>query len=274
MCAALSSYARACAAKGVMLWGWREHVCSEYRAAAGLPVPAVPPWQLRGEGWEVTSQGPVANQSGPLCLHRGAWNPSAQKAGHEARVWPRWARGDCSAGPSAGRVSRPDTGLGAGLQGGGAGGCPASCGPLPSADKDLDSCPKSQVFLYNLTACQQTCRSLSESDTHCLQGFAPVDGCGCPDHMYLDEKGRCVPLAKCSCYYRGLYLEAGEVVLRQEERWWVSWGGGGCAPSARGAHPLPAHPMEPLGPAHPTSPSQRLPEREAELHTGQADRPG
>uniref|UniRef100_A0AC11C7M3 Uncharacterized protein n=1 Tax=Ovis aries TaxID=9940 RepID=A0AC11C7M3_SHEEP len=112
MCAALSSYARACAAKGVMLWGWREHVCN----------------------------------------------------------------------------------------------------------KDLDSCPKSQVFLYNLTACQQTCRSLSESDTHCLQGFAPVDGCGCPDHMYLDEKGRCVPLAKCSCYYRGLYLEAGEVVLRQEER--------------------------------------------------------
>ncbi|KAM7226088.1 hypothetical protein CapIbe_022233 [Capra ibex] len=112
MCAALSSYARTCAAKGVMLWGWREHVCN----------------------------------------------------------------------------------------------------------KDLDSCPKSQVFLYNLTACQQTCRSLSESDTHCLQGFAPVDGCGCPDHMYLDEKGRCVPLAKCSCYYRGLYLEAGEVVLRQEER--------------------------------------------------------
>lgn len=29
MCAALSSYARACAAKGVLLWGWRERVCSE-----------------------------------------------------------------------------------------------------------------------------------------------------------------------------------------------------------------------------------------------------
>lgn len=29
MCAALSSYARACAAKGVMLWGWRERVCSK-----------------------------------------------------------------------------------------------------------------------------------------------------------------------------------------------------------------------------------------------------
>ncbi|KAF6333642.1 mucin 2, oligomeric mucus/gel-forming [Rhinolophus ferrumequinum] len=112
MCAALSSYARACATKGVMLWGWRELVCN----------------------------------------------------------------------------------------------------------KDVGSCPKSQVFLYNLTTCQQTCRSLSEPDSHCLKGFAPVDGCGCPDHTFLDEKGRCVPLAKCSCYHRGLYLEAGEVVLKQEER--------------------------------------------------------
>nr|XP_040142673.1 mucin-2 [Ictidomys tridecemlineatus] len=112
LCAALSSYARACATKGVMLWGWRERVCN----------------------------------------------------------------------------------------------------------KDVGSCPKSQIFLYNLTTCQQTCRSLSEGETHCLKGFTPVDGCGCPDHTFLDEKGRCVPLAKCSCYHRGLYLEAGDVVLRQEER--------------------------------------------------------
>nr|KAF6466520.1 mucin 2, oligomeric mucus/gel-forming [Rousettus aegyptiacus] len=112
LCAALSSYARACAAQGLTLWGWRELVCN----------------------------------------------------------------------------------------------------------KDVGSCPKSQTFLYNLTTCQQTCRSLSEPDTHCLEGFVPVDGCGCPDHTFLDEKSRCVPLAQCSCYHRGLYLEAGEVVLRQEER--------------------------------------------------------
>ncbi|XP_062054488.1 mucin-2 [Lepus europaeus] len=112
LCAALSSYAHACAAKGVMLWGWRERVCN----------------------------------------------------------------------------------------------------------KEAASCPSSQVFLYNLTTCQQTCRSLSEANSHCLEGFAPVDGCGCPDRTFLDEKGRCVPVAKCSCYHNGLYLEAGDVVLRQEER--------------------------------------------------------
>ncbi|XP_004389475.1 mucin-2 [Trichechus manatus latirostris] len=112
LCAALSSYARACAAKGIMLWGWRKHICN----------------------------------------------------------------------------------------------------------KDVDSCPSSQIFLYNLTTCQQTCRSLSEPDKHCLKGFAPVDGCGCPDHTFLDEKGRCVPQAKCSCYHHGLYLEAGDVLLQQDKR--------------------------------------------------------
>lgn len=57
MCAALSSYARACTIKGVTLWGWREHVCSECQvswARAGLQVTAVPggslPWPSRVEG--------------------------------------------------------------------------------------------------------------------------------------------------------------------------------------------------------------------------------
>lgn len=94
MCAALSSYARACAAKGVMLWGWREHVCSESQAPAGLPVPAVPPWQSSGEGMGVTSQGPVANQPGPLLAWRSLESLSP-KGG---------ARGPCAAGMRPGRL--------------------------------------------------------------------------------------------------------------------------------------------------------------------------
>lgn len=45
LCAALSSYARACAAKGVTLRGWRENVCSECR-----PLPAS--W-ARGPGFSM-----------------------------------------------------------------------------------------------------------------------------------------------------------------------------------------------------------------------------
>lgn len=123
-------------------------------------------------------------------------------------------------GTVSGRCPRGPRGRGRGSGAAcGAGAVPPLLTPPPPADKDVGSCPTSQIFLYNLTTCQPTCRSLSEADSHCLQGFAPVDGCGCPDHTFLDEKGRCVPLAKCSCYHRGLYLEAGEVVLRQGERW-------------------------------------------------------
>lgn len=67
LCAALSSYARACAAKGIMLWGWREHVCSECRPArcpralAGLRVTAVPRGSLP---WESAVRVGVAAQGG------------------------------------------------------------------------------------------------------------------------------------------------------------------------------------------------------------------
>ncbi|KAH0620991.1 hypothetical protein JD844_021947 [Phrynosoma platyrhinos] len=112
LCAALSSYARACAAKGVMLWGWRDNICNN----------------------------------------------------------------------------------------------------------EVSSCPATQVFRYNMNTCQQTCRSLSEGDKQCMQGFTPVDGCGCPDNTYLNEKDNCVPISKCPCYYNGKYVQAGEAVMKQEAR--------------------------------------------------------
>ncbi|XP_063173884.1 mucin-2 [Candoia aspera] len=112
LCAALSSYARACAAKGVMLWGWRYLIC----------------------------------------------------------------------------------------------------------DKEVASCPANQVFRYNLTTCQPSCRSLSDGDEYCLRGFSPVDGCGCPDNTYMNEKGICVPIVECPCHYKGLYLQPGDTVMKEGKR--------------------------------------------------------
>ncbi|XP_068115922.1 mucin-2-like [Hyperolius riggenbachi] len=111
MCAALSSYVRACAAKGIILWGWRKDIC----------------------------------------------------------------------------------------------------------DNNITSCPSSQVFLYNLTTCQPTCRSLAEGEKACASTFSPVDGCGCPDGELLNEKGLCVSMSKCSCYHRGSYLSPLQVIPMQDE---------------------------------------------------------
>ncbi|XP_075784907.1 mucin-2-like [Pelodiscus sinensis] len=85
-------------------------------------------------------------------------------------------------------------------------------------NKEVSSCPSSQVFLYNLTTCQHTCRSLADGQNQCVKGFIPVDGCGCPGNTYMDEKGKCVNISQCSCYHRGTYLEPGDVIFKQEER--------------------------------------------------------
>lgn len=65
LCAALSAYVRACAAKGVLLSGWRAGVCSE--CAAGQP-----------QGLEDTLPGPRAPAPGSEA--RGPWDP-AQEGG-------------------------------------------------------------------------------------------------------------------------------------------------------------------------------------------------
>nr|XP_013813134.1 PREDICTED: mucin-2-like [Apteryx mantelli mantelli] len=84
--------------------------------------------------------------------------------------------------------------------------------------KEVSACPENQIFLYNLTMCQQTCRSVADGEKHCLQDFIPVDGCGCPDNTYLDNQDTCVPISKCPCYFRGSYLEPGDYVTKDDER--------------------------------------------------------
>ncbi|XP_067396520.1 mucin-5AC-like [Emydura macquarii macquarii] len=106
MCAALSSYVRACAAKGIQLEGWRTDVCSKYTT----------------------------------------------------------------------------------------------------------SCPKSLSYSYDISSCQPTCRSLSETDVTCDIRFIPVDGCTCKEGTYMDEYGKCVPASKCPCYYKGSPIPSGEAV--------------------------------------------------------------
>ncbi|KAM8970877.1 mucin-5AC-like [Sarcophilus harrisii] len=74
------------------------------------------------------------------------------------------------------------------------------------------SCPKSLMYHYHITTCQPTCRSLSEPDVTCGIKFVPVDGCACQEGTFMDDTGKCVPLASCPCYYQGSALPNGESV--------------------------------------------------------------
>jgi hypothetical protein len=57
MCAALSSYVRACATKGIMLWGWRERICSECLPSLLYPWDRGPGRELHGLGLGALSMG-------------------------------------------------------------------------------------------------------------------------------------------------------------------------------------------------------------------------
>nr|XP_057931090.1 mucin-2-like [Doryrhamphus excisus] len=76
--------------------------------------------------------------------------------------------------------------------------------------KYTTTCPSNMVFDYDMTSCGRTCRSLSQSDLTCEVDFTPVDGCGCAEGTYLNEKGVCVAAAQCSCY-------VGDTVVRPKQ---------------------------------------------------------
>ncbi|XP_078539572.1 uncharacterized protein LOC144824329 [Lissotriton helveticus] len=78
--------------------------------------------------------------------------------------------------------------------------------------KYSEDCPTTQTYTYSAHKCQATCRSLSEPDNSCGVTILPVDGCVCPEGMYLDESSKCVEVEECSCYYQGSSMAPGEVV--------------------------------------------------------------
>ncbi|XP_053545245.1 mucin-5AC-like [Bombina bombina] len=74
------------------------------------------------------------------------------------------------------------------------------------------TCPASFTYSYLVSTCQPTCRSLSEPDSNCGIDFTPIDGCICEDGKYLDENGKCVLPALCSCYYKGTPVGPEEMI--------------------------------------------------------------
>ncbi|XP_078091543.1 uncharacterized protein LOC144507913 isoform X11 [Mustelus asterias] len=74
------------------------------------------------------------------------------------------------------------------------------------------SCPNTQVFQYNMRACNRTCRFLSGPDRPCEVQDVPVDGCGCPEGKYVNEDGTCVDRSECPCYVAGFIVQSGQPV--------------------------------------------------------------
>uniref|UniRef100_G3WX81 VWFD domain-containing protein n=1 Tax=Sarcophilus harrisii TaxID=9305 RepID=G3WX81_SARHA len=72
-------------------------------------------------------------------------------------------------------------------------------------------CQNGLVFKYDVKACNSSCQSLSERDRSCDVQDVPVDGCGCPDGMYLNSEGSCVLKTHCDCYINDEIVKPGRI---------------------------------------------------------------
>lgn len=88
-------------------------------------------------------------------------------------------------------------------------------------DKFNKSCPVGTVYSYNMTSCGRTCKSLSQTDYSCQISFTPVDGCGCAEGTYMDEKKQCVPHEKCPCYDKDTIIDAGVAHSKNGHTWYI-----------------------------------------------------
>ncbi|XP_008303776.1 mucin-2-like isoform X4 [Stegastes partitus] len=78
--------------------------------------------------------------------------------------------------------------------------------------KYTEDCPPSFVYDYKMTSCDRTCRSFSQSDPTCSVNFTQLDGCGCAEGTYLNEKGVCVLAKHCPCHVGDTIVHSGQVI--------------------------------------------------------------
>ncbi|KAI4874329.1 hypothetical protein NFI96_013957 [Prochilodus magdalenae] len=79
-------------------------------------------------------------------------------------------------------------------------------------DKFSMDCQGNMEYFYSLNSCGTTCRSLSGYDHTCQVTHTPVDGCGCADGTYRNDKSECVPASSCPCYYNNQIVAPSQVI--------------------------------------------------------------
>ncbi|XP_012507383.1 PREDICTED: mucin-5B-like [Propithecus coquereli] len=209
MCAALSSYVRACAAKGVLLRGWRDGVCAKYMSSCpksqsyAYVVDACPPsCRALSEG-DVTCGVSFVPVDGCTCAE-GTFLDDAG-ACVPARECPCYLHGSAVA---PGEVVHDSGAVCSCVSG------RLSC--LGAAPQTSTGCVAPMVYLdcSNTSAgapgaeCLRSCHSLDVDcfSTHC------VSGCVCPPGLVSDGAGGCVAEEDCPCVHNEASYRPGDTI--------------------------------------------------------------
>ncbi|XP_042740405.1 mucin-5AC [Lagopus leucura] len=207
MCAALSSYVRACAAKGILLNGWRNKVCTKYTNTCPksleytYSVDSCQPTCRSLSEPDVTCNIKFVPVDGCTCVNGTYMDESGKCV--PASSCPCYYKGMPL---STGEVIH-DNGIV----------CTCSYGKLSCiGEKPSPVCEPPMVYVdcANATAgvtgaeCQKSCQTLDMEcyKTHC------VSGCICPPNYVSDGKGGCIVAQECPCVHNGDSYRPGESI--------------------------------------------------------------
>ncbi|KYO22185.1 mucin-6 precursor [Alligator mississippiensis] len=208
MCASLSAYVRACAAKGVLLSGWRTNICSKYTTTCPKSLSysyvinsCQPTCQSLSEP-DATCNIKFVPVDGCTCVNDTYMDESGKCV--PASRCPCYYKG--SLVPS-GEVVHEDGHV-----------CTCAKGVLncigTKSPEPVCISPMVYFDCKNITAgttgaeCQKSCQTL---DMHCYSTQC-VSGCMCPSGLVSDRKGGCITQEECPCVHNEAMYKPGEQI--------------------------------------------------------------
>uniref|UniRef100_A0A803VC07 VWFD domain-containing protein n=1 Tax=Ficedula albicollis TaxID=59894 RepID=A0A803VC07_FICAL len=192
LCAALSAYVRACAAKGIQLQGWRADVCCNYSYTISSCQPTcrslsepdvtcnikfVP---VDGctcvNGTYMDENGKCVPAKECPCYYRGSPIPFGEVIHENGRLWNKSSA--------------------------------TSFLPLVCESPMVYFDCKNNTAGTTGAECQKSCQTL---DMQCYSSQC-TSGCVCPDGLVLDGNGGCIPEEKCPCIHNEAMYQPGEKI--------------------------------------------------------------
>ncbi|XP_036895149.1 mucin-5B [Sturnira hondurensis] len=209
LCAALSSYVRACAARGVLLSGWRAGVCAKYMSSCpksqsySYVVSGCQPTCRALSETDVTCGVTFVPMDGCTCPQGTFLDDTGNCVSAEA--CPCYFHGSVVA---PGEVVH-DHGVVCSCTGG-----KLSC--LGTAEQTRTGCVAPMVHLDCSSAsagtvgaeCLRSCHML---DVDCFSAHC-VSGCVCPPGLLSDGTGGCVAEEDCPCLHNGAFYRPGDTI--------------------------------------------------------------
>ncbi|NXJ05985.1 MUC5A protein, partial [Odontophorus gujanensis] len=206
LCAALSSYVRACAARGIQISGWRTDVCSKYTTSCpkslsySYTISSCQPTCRSLSEPDVTCKIQFVPVDGCTCINGTYMDESGKCV--PAKECPCYYRGSPI---PLGEVVREN-----GLV------CTCIQGRLNCIGAPNPVCESPMFYLdcTNNTSgttgaqCQKSCQTL---DMQCYSTQC-VSGCVCPSGLVSDGNGDCIPEEECPCIHNGASYQPGEKI--------------------------------------------------------------